>query len=130
MLPARNRGGRNDRKVASVTSASSQRSFACSAYASSAVAVGESGSSSTARRASASLFVDVPEALEEPGDLVQPLRRGSLSPSDLRATLADLAAGRHTGRGSPEEVTVFKSVGTALEDLAAARLVWQAASTR
>jgi ornithine cyclodeaminase/alanine dehydrogenase-like protein (mu-crystallin family) len=77
---------------------------------------------------SASLFVDVPAALDEPGDLVQPLRRGTLSRSDVRATLADLAAGRHTGRRSAEEVTVFKSVGTALEDLAAAVLVWEAAS--
>jgi ornithine cyclodeaminase/alanine dehydrogenase-like protein (mu-crystallin family) len=74
---------------------------------------------------SASLFVDVPEALEEPGDLVQPLRRGTLSTDDVRATLADLTARRHPGRQSEEEVTVFKSVGTALEDLAAARLVWE-----
>jgi ornithine cyclodeaminase/alanine dehydrogenase-like protein (mu-crystallin family) len=77
---------------------------------------------------SASLFVDVPAALDEPGDLVRPLRRGTLTRSDVRATLADLAAGRHTGRGSEEEVTVFKSVGTALEDLTAALVVWQAAS--
>ncbi|GGK70174.1 ornithine cyclodeaminase family protein [Ornithinimicrobium pekingense] len=77
---------------------------------------------------SGSLFVDVPEALEEPGDLVQPLRRGALRRSDVRATLADLAAGRHPGRTDEEEVTVFKSVGTALEDLTAARIVWQAAS--
>lgn len=79
---------------------------------------------------SVSLFVDVLEALDEAGDLVQPLRRGTLRRSDVRATLADLAARRHTGRRSQEEVTVFKSVGTALEDLAAARLVWQAASAR
>ena len=75
---------------------------------------------------SASLFVDVPAALEEPGDLVQPLRRGTLTHSDVRATLADLAARRHTGRGSDDEVTLFKSVGTALEDLAAAVTVWRA----
>src|SRR5690606_10935467 len=62
---------------------------------------------------SARLFVDVPEALEEAGDLVQPLRRGTLRPSDVQATLADLVARRHTGRRSGTEVTVFTSVGTA-----------------
>ncbi len=77
---------------------------------------------------SASLFVDVPEALDEPGDLVEPLRRGTLRRSDVRATLADLAARRHTGRASEEEVTLFKSVGTAMEDLTAALLVHEAAS--
>jgi ornithine cyclodeaminase len=75
---------------------------------------------------SASLFVDVAAALHEPGDLVGPLSRGTLRPEDVRATLADLAAGRHTGRSAADEVTVFKSVGTALEDLVAATVVWQA----
>lgn len=76
----------------------------------------------------ASLFVDVPEALTEAGDLTDPLGRGSLLPTDVLATLTDLASGRHTGRASAEEVTVFKSVGTALEDLIAAGVVWEAGS--
>ncbi|MCK0113032.1 ornithine cyclodeaminase family protein [Ornithinimicrobium sp. F0845] len=75
---------------------------------------------------SASLFVDVPEALREAGDLTGPLARGILQESDVRGTLADLCAGQRRGRGAPEEVTVFKSVGTALEDLVAAGLVWRA----
>ncbi|WP_161964950.1 ornithine cyclodeaminase family protein [Ornithinimicrobium cerasi] len=75
---------------------------------------------------SASLFVDVGAALHEPGDLVGPLGRGTLRPEDVLGDLADLAAGRHTGRAGPEEVTVFKSVGTALEDLVAATVVWEA----
>ncbi|MFK5634136.1 MULTISPECIES: ornithine cyclodeaminase family protein [unclassified Ornithinimicrobium] len=74
----------------------------------------------------ASLFVDVLEALHEAGDLTQPLAHGRLTPADVRGTLADLAARRHTGRVSAQEVTVFKSVGTALEDLVAAGLVWEA----
>lgn len=74
----------------------------------------------------ASLFVDVPEALHEAGDLTGPLRDGILQQSDVRATLADLCTGAHPGRESTEEVTVFKSVGTALEDLVAAGLVWDA----
>lgn len=79
---------------------------------------------------SASLFVDVLAALEEPGDLVGPLSRGTLTPADVRATLEDLAAGRHTGRQREDEITVFKSVGTALEDLVAAQVVWEAHDIR
>lgn len=74
----------------------------------------------------ASLFVDVREALHEAGDLTGPLRDGILQESDVRATLTDLCAGAHPGRRWAEEVTLFKSVGTALEDLVAAGLVWGA----
>lgn len=70
----------------------------------------------------ASLFVDI-EAAIEAGDLAGPLARGTLVLSDVLATLADLAAGRHTGRAGAEEVTVFTSVGTSLEDHVAATLV-------
>ncbi len=80
---------------------------------------------------SGSLFVDVEAALHEPGEIVDALARGTLARDDVRATLADLAAGRHTGRSSQDEVTLFESVGTALEDLVAAGLVWEAhAATR
>lgn len=73
----------------------------------------------------AALFVDtVAGALKEAGDLVQPIARGALAPADVRAELADLAAGRHPGRRDAAEITLFKSVGTALEDLCAARLVY------
>lgn len=74
-----------------------------------------------------SLFVDVAAALDEAGDLVGPLRRGTLRREDVRATLADLAGRGHPGRGSATERTVFKSVGTSMEDLVAASLVWEAA---
>jgi ornithine cyclodeaminase/alanine dehydrogenase-like protein (mu-crystallin family) len=46
-----------------------------------------------------------------------------LRPEDIRGTLASLARGTTPGRRSRDERTVFKSVGTALEDLAAAMLV-------
>ncbi|MBI5068546.1 MAG: ornithine cyclodeaminase family protein [Deltaproteobacteria bacterium] len=73
--------------------------------------------------ARASLFVDTREgALAEAGDLVQPISRGLLQPAAVRADLADLCAERHPGRRSLGEITLFKSVGTGLEDLAAARL--------
>ena len=77
--------------------------------------------------ARASVFVDTfGGALPEAGDLVQPLANGMLARSAILAELADLASGRHGGRSTGEEITVFKSVGTAIEDLCAARLVWSA----
>lgn len=75
----------------------------------------------------ASVFVDVEEALHECGDLAGPIARGRFHPERTRAGLADLVSGRHTGRSSADEVTLFKSVGTALEDLAGARLAYEAA---
>ncbi|MEB0138432.1 ornithine cyclodeaminase family protein [Undibacterium sp. CCC2.1] len=64
-------------------------------------------------------------ALAEAGDLLQCLDNGSLQRAAIVAELAELCRGRHGGRRSANTVTVFKSVGTALEDLAAANLVWQ-----
>ncbi len=76
--------------------------------------------------AAASLFVDTDEALKKSGDLLGPLSRGVFVAADVRGTLADLSAGRVSGRGSAHERTVFKSVGSALEDLAAAMVVTSA----
>lgn len=74
----------------------------------------------------AKVFVDTRAgALREAGDLVQPLRAGVISEADVEADLFDLCRGLHPGRRTPESVTLFKSVGTALEDLAAAMLAWQ-----
>lgn len=70
----------------------------------------------------ARVFVDTRAgALSEAGDIVQPLARGILREQDI-ADLFDLARGTRPGRRSPDEITLFKSVGSALEDLAAARL--------
>lgn len=71
----------------------------------------------------AGLWVDTEEALEKSGDLLGPLARGVISRDGLRGTLAGLARGEAAGRRSADERTVFKSVGSALEDLAAAMLV-------
>lgn len=74
----------------------------------------------------ASLFVDTRTGgLKEAGDIVDPIKRGIIAQSDVKADLFDLARGVHPGRASPDEITLFKSVGTALEDLAAAMLVWR-----
>lgn len=75
----------------------------------------------------ARLFVDTRDgALAEAGDLIQPIRAGRLRPDAVVAELAELALGLHCGRGNATEMTVFKSVGSGLADLASAGLVWQA----
>ncbi|HEX5684461.1 MAG TPA: ornithine cyclodeaminase family protein [Ideonella sp.] len=76
--------------------------------------------------AGASLYVDTDEALRKSGDLLGPMSRGVFTAADVCGTLADLAGGRCAGRTSAHERTVFKSVGTALEDLAAAVLAYGA----
>ncbi len=74
--------------------------------------------------AGAAVFVDTyAGALKEAGDLVQPISQGTIARGHVRAELAELASGTHPGRRTRDEVTLFKSVGTALEDLCAARLV-------
>lgn len=72
----------------------------------------------------ASIFVDTRADGVLAGDLAQPLADGVISLDDIHADLADLVRGTHSGRTSDDEVTVFKSAGIALEDLAAARLVF------
>jgi alanine dehydrogenase len=74
----------------------------------------------------ARLFVDTRAgALSEAGDIVDPIRRGVIEAAGIEADLHDLATGRHPGRETPRDITLFKSVGTAIEDLAAARLAAQ-----
>jgi ornithine cyclodeaminase len=65
-------------------------------------------------------------ALAEGGDIVQAMKSGVIGEADIAADLAGLAHGAHPGRTRADEVTVFKSVGFALEDLAAAEAVFDA----
>jgi ornithine cyclodeaminase len=65
-------------------------------------------------------------ALAEGGDLVQALASGAISPTAIAADLADLARGAQPGRTADGQITVFKSVGFALEDLAAAEAIYDA----
>lgn len=62
-------------------------------------------------------------ALAEAGDLVQPIEAGVIAREQVLAELAEVLRGEKRGRLMPDDITLFKSVGTALEDLAAARLV-------
>jgi ornithine cyclodeaminase len=70
------------------------------------------------------LWVDTTEALQKSGDLVQPMRGGVIAPADVKGTLEDLCRKAIEPRAGGRR-TVFKSVGTALEDLAAAILVYE-----
>ncbi len=71
----------------------------------------------------ARLFVDTRAgALKEGGDLAIPLSAGVISETDVLADLYDLTRGDAAGRVTDDDITLFKSVGAALEDLAAAQL--------
>jgi ornithine cyclodeaminase len=72
----------------------------------------------------ARVFVDTPAAIEEGGDVAQAVASGALPKSAVVADLAALARGE-AGRGGDDEITLFKSVGASIEDLAAAQLVWR-----
>lgn len=71
----------------------------------------------------ARVFIDTDAALAEAGDIVQPLQAGVIARDHIAGTLFSLCRGEAQGRRSDSEFTVFKSVGSALEDLAAAALV-------
>ena len=68
------------------------------------------------------IFLDTYQGgLKESGDIVIPLESGILSPADVRADLFELCSGTRPGRSGTDEITLFKSVGHASEDLIAAR---------
>lgn len=71
------------------------------------------------------LFVDNREsAMREAGDFLIPWNNGDIDKGHIAAELGELVAGKAKGRTSQNEITVFKSVGLAIEDLAAARAVY------
>lgn len=79
----------------------------------------------------ARVYVDsVAGALAEAGDLVIPIREGAIDASHIVAEVGNVVGGRAKGRRSATEITVFKSLGMAVEDVAAARLAWERASER
>jgi ornithine cyclodeaminase/alanine dehydrogenase-like protein (mu-crystallin family) len=66
-------------------------------------------------------------SLAEAGDLLIPLRQGLMTADHIYAELGEIAAGSKPGRESSEEITLFKSVGVAVQDVAAASVVLEAA---
>jgi ornithine cyclodeaminase len=79
----------------------------------------------TATIVACSLFVDRREStVNEAGDYLMPLAEGAIpGPEHIKAELGEILAGKHPGRTSDDELTVFKSLGLAVEDLAAADYV-------
>jgi ornithine cyclodeaminase len=79
----------------------------------------------------ARLFVDSRTgALAEAGDVVLPITEGAIDAGHIAGELGELIARRVPGRESAEQVTVFKSLGMAVEDVAAAHLAFQRAAAR
>jgi alanine dehydrogenase len=77
----------------------------------------------------ASIYVDTYQGvLKEAGDIFEPLERGIITQADIKADLSELVAGDISKRTGHKDLTVFKSVGAAFEDLAAAVLVYQKAN--
>lgn len=75
----------------------------------------------------ARVYVDTRDgALTEGGDVVQPIRDGVIAAEDIQGDLYQLTRGEVAGRGSADEITLFKATGAALEDLAAAELAYHA----
>ena len=73
-------------------------------------------------------FVDTRAgATKEAGDIVQAMASGALAEEAILGDLNELARGVARGRTGDEQITLFKSVGAALEDLAAGMLVWRKA---
>ena len=66
-------------------------------------------------------------ALQESGDIVLPIRHGLFTADHVRAELGEIVSGGKQGRSGPDEVTLFKSLGQAIEDLVAADLAWRRA---
>ncbi len=74
------------------------------------------------------VFTDKTEqVLKEGGDLVIPISQGTYRPENIVGELADVVTGKIKGRTSNSDVTLFKSVGIAIEDVAVARTVYELA---
>lgn len=81
--------------------------------------------------ARARLVVDAVEAImHEAGDIIQTVDRGVIAREDVRVELGHLVDGSETGRASASEVTFFKSVGNAIQDMIVARAALEAAESR
>jgi ornithine cyclodeaminase len=85
----------------------------------------------TATMANAELYVDRREStLNEAGDYLFAMRAGAIGPDNIRAEVGELLLGTQPGRSAPDAITLFKSLGLAVEDLAAADYVYRQAQAR
>ena len=82
----------------------------------------------SATMAASSLFVDRREStFNEAGDYLIALHEGAIAPDHIRAELGEALTGEKPGRTSAEEITLFKSLGIGIEDLAAAEYIYRKA---
>jgi len=82
----------------------------------------------TATIAASVLFVDRREStLNEAGDYLFAAREGAIGPDHICAELGEVLTGENPGRTSPDEITMFKSLGLAIEDLASANYLYRRA---
>jgi ornithine cyclodeaminase len=85
----------------------------------------------TATMAAASLFVDRREStLNEAGDYLFAMREGAIGPEHIRAEIGEILIGAKPGRTAPDEITLFKSLGLAVEDLASAEYIYRQAQAQ
>jgi ornithine cyclodeaminase/alanine dehydrogenase-like protein (mu-crystallin family) len=80
--------------------------------------------------AGAAVFADLRAQCAVMGDLHHAIRAGAMTVDDVCAELGDLVAGRERGRRSAEEITIFDSTGTAIQDVAAAARAYERARQR
>lgn len=79
----------------------------------------------------AKIFVDSLSAcLEEAGDLIIPLQKGLIKNTNIQGELGELVLGLKPGRISDQEITYFKSVGNAVQDVSVALAIWQKAEEK
>jgi ornithine cyclodeaminase/alanine dehydrogenase-like protein (mu-crystallin family) len=79
----------------------------------------------------ATVVVDtVDAALAEAGDLLDPIKEGAITADHIHAELGDIITGKKPGRTSDQEITLFKSQGIAIQDVATAQLVYRKAKER
>src|SRR5262245_34760329 len=85
----------------------------------------------SATMAASRLFVDWREStLHEAGDYLTPATEGVIGPDHIQGELGEILTGKTKGRRSPHEITLFKSLGIATEDLASAEYLYRAAKER
>ncbi len=77
--------------------------------------------------ANARILVDDPDQCAEGGDLAHAMRAGTATPEKVAATLADMASGAKPGRIAKNEIVIFDSTGTGVQDVAAAAAAYEAA---
>jgi ornithine cyclodeaminase len=82
----------------------------------------------TATMAASWIFADSRESLlSEAGDYILAAGEGAIGPESIRAELGEVLLAQHPGRTAPEQITLFKSLGLAIEDLAAAQFLFERA---